>query len=149
MAALEIKTQVIIKAPLYKVWAVLMDFENYPDWNSFIKKITGRPKVGGQIQVRIVSPEGKHMTFKPVVLAFEHNKEFRWLGKLWFKGLFDGEHTFELKDQGKGTTVFNHSETFKGILVGLFKKQLENSTRSGFERMNRDLKKRVERKMNV
>lgn len=149
MAALEIKTKIIINATPDKVWAVLMDFENYPDWNSFVTSISGEPKVGGYIQVGIVSPEGKHMTFKPVVLSFEHNKEFRWLGKLWFKGLFDGEHTFELKDQGKGTTVFNHSETFKGMLAGLFKRQLENSTRLGFERMNRDLKQRVESKVNI
>ncbi|MBW8243679.1 SRPBCC domain-containing protein [Muricauda oceani] len=146
---MEIKTQIIVNAPPNKVWAVLMDFENYPDWNSFIKRITGKPKVGGQILVSIVSPEGRHMTFKPTVLVFEHNKEFRWLGKLWFKGVFDGEHTFELVDNGNGTTIFNHSETFRGLLVSLFKKQLEISTRSGFERMNSDLKQRVESQVHV
>jgi len=146
---MEIRTQIIINATPDKVWAVLMDFEHYPDWNSFIKNVSGEPKVGGQIQVSIVSPEGKQMTFKPIVLILEHHKEFRWLGRLCFKGLFDGEHMFELIDSGRGTTIFNHSETFKGMLVGLFKKQLKNSTRSGFERMNWDLKKRVESKMNV
>jgi len=143
---MEIKTQIIINATPDKVWAVLMDFENYPKWNSFIKKVSGDPKVGVQITVSIVSPKGKPMTFKPIVLAFEHHKELRWLGRLWFKGVFDGEHTFELIDSGHGTTIFNHGETFKGMLAGLFKKQLKNSTRSGFERMNRDLKKRVESK---
>lgn len=65
------------------------------------------------------------MTFKPTVLAFKHNKEFRWIGKLLFKGVFDGEHKFELIDNGNGTTIFNHSENFKGILVGLFKNNLK------------------------
>jgi len=144
---MEIKTQITINATPDKVWAVLTDFENYPNWNPFIKSITGEPKVGSQITVSIVSPEGKSMTFKPEVLTFEQNKEFRWLGKLWFKGVFDGEHKFELIDNGNGTTIFNHSETFKGILVGLFKKQLENSTKKGFERMNVNLKKLVESNM--
>lgn len=146
---MQIKTQIIINTTPDKVWAVLTDFNNYPNWNPFVKTITGEPKVGSQITVRILPPEGKDMIFKPKVLAFEHNKEFRWLGTLLFKGVFDGEHKFELIDNGNGTTIFNHSETFKGILVGFFKKQLENGTRKGFERMNVNLKKRVESNMNL
>jgi len=144
---MEIKTQIIINAPPDKAWAVLTDFEGYPNWNPFIKSITGKPKVGSQITVSIVPPESKVMTFKPTVLAFEPYKEFRWTGKLFFKGVFDGEHKFELIDNGNGTTSFLHSETFKGILVGLFKKQLKNNTKRGFEMMNENLKKRVESKM--
>ncbi len=141
---MEIRTQITINATPDKVWAVLTDFENYYNWNPFIKSITGKPKVGSQIAVSIEPPHGKIMTFKPTVLVFERNKEFRWIGRLLFKGVFDGEHKFELIDNGNGTTNFNHSETFKGILVGLFKKQLENNTRKGFELMNESLKKYIE-----
>lgn len=141
---MEIKTQITINATPGKVWAVLTDFENYSNWNPFIKSITGKPKVGSQIEVSIVPPQGKNMTFKPTVLVFERNKEFRWMGRLLFKGVFDGEHKFELIDNGNGSTIFNHSETFKGILVGLFRKQLENNTEKGFELMNENLKKVVE-----
>ncbi|MDR7127973.1 hypothetical protein J2X69_000301 [Algoriphagus sp. 4150] len=144
---MEIKTQIMINSTPDKVWTVLTDFENHTSWNPFIKSITGEPKVGSQIRVSISSPEGKRMTFKPTVLTFKHNKEFRWMGKLLFKGVFDGEHKFELIDNGNGTTNFIHSETFKGILVGLFRKKLENSTRKGFELMNESLKKLVENNM--
>jgi len=139
-----INAQIIINATPDKVWAVLTDFENYPNWNPFINSITGDPRIGKQITVRIAPPEGKVMTFRPTVLAFERNKELRWIGRLLFKGLFDGEHKFELIDNGNGTTTFNHSETFTGILVSLFKKQLENSTKKGFELMNQSLKEMVE-----
>ena len=81
---MEIKTQILINATSDKVWAVLTDFQNHPTWNPFIKNITGEPKVGSQITISIAPPDGKGMTFKPKVLAFEHNKEFRWLGKLLF-----------------------------------------------------------------
>jgi hypothetical protein len=141
---MEIKTQIIINTTPGKVWAVLTDFENYSSWNPFIKSITGEPKVGSQITVSIMPPQGKKMTFKPTVLVFEHNKEFRWIGRLLFKGVFDGEHKFELIDNGNGTMIFNHGETFKGILAGLFKKQLENNTKKGFEMMNENLKKFIE-----
>lgn len=142
---MEIKTQIVINATPAKVWKVLTDFQKYPDWNLFITSITGNQKVGSQITVSIASPEGKRLTFKPTVLTFEYNKEFRWLGRLLFKGVFDGEHKFELIDNGNGTTTFNHSETFTGVLVGLFKKRLENNTKKGFELMNENLKMRIEK----
>lgn len=146
--AKQIKTQIIISATPDKVWSVLTDFENHPKWNPFIKSITGEVKVGNQITVSMAPPNGKGMTFKPRVLVFDQNKEFRWIGKLIFKGLFDGEHKFELIDNRNGTTTFIHSENFKGLLVGLFKDQLENNTKKGFELMNESLKKRVEEMKN-
>jgi hypothetical protein len=84
------------------------------------------------------------MTFKPKVLTFETNKELRWLGHFLFAGFFDGEHQFELIDNGNGTTTFRQSEKFKGILVPLFKKQLDNNTKRGFEKMNIKLKEIAE-----
>ncbi|KRD58747.1 polyketide cyclase [Flavobacterium sp. Root935] len=142
-----INTQIIINATPDKVWSVLTDFENYSNWNPFIKNIIGEPKVGSRITVSIALQEGNLTTFKPTVVAFEQNKELRWFGKLFFKGVFYGEHKFELIDNGNGITIFNHSETFNGILVRLFKKQLENNIKKNFELMNKSLKKRVEIQM--
>lgn len=36
--------KVEIAAPPTAVWAILMDFERYPDWNPFIIKISGDQK---------------------------------------------------------------------------------------------------------
>jgi len=142
--AKEIKTEILIYSAPEKIWSILTNFDNYPNWNPFIKSITGEVKVGNKITVRIVPPASKGMTFKPNVLKFETNKELTWLGNLLFAGLFDGEHKFELIDNGNGTTTFIQSEKFKGILVPLFKKQLDNNTKRGFEEMNEKLKKLAE-----
>jgi hypothetical protein len=144
--AKEIKTEILINATPEKVWAILTDFENYPNWNPFIKLIKGEVKIGNKIIVKIEPPEAKGMTFKPKILTFETNKELSWLGHLLFAGLFDGKHKFELIDNGDGTTTFRQSEKFKGVLVPLFKKQLDNNTKKGFEEMNRKLKEIAERK---
>lgn len=144
--AKEIKTEILIHARPEKIWTILTDFSNYKDWNPFIKSISGEVKTGNKIKVVIQPSETNSMTFTPVVLAFDPNKELRWLGRLLFKGVFDGEHTFELIDQRNGTTLFIQSETFKGILVPLFAKQLDTNTKSGFEKMNRKLKELAEQK---
>ena len=138
-----IQTEILINTDITKVWDILMNFDNYPKWNPFITSISGEPKLGSRLTVSIKPPGGKGMTFKPRVLAFEINKELRWLGHLLFTGFFDGEHKFELIDNGNGTTTFKQSEKFKGMFVGLL--NLEN-TQKGFEAMNEKLKEMAERK---
>ena len=142
--AKEIKTEISINATPEKVWSILTDFDKYPNWNPFIKSITGNVAVGNKITARLEPPEANGMTFKPTVLAFEKNKEFRWIGHLLFPRLFDGEHKFELNDNRNGTTTFRQSEKFAGILVPLFKKMLDNNTKKGFEEMNKKLKELAE-----
>lgn len=143
---MELKTEILINATPEKVWAIFTDFNNYPNWNPFIKSITGDVKVGNTINARIEPPGASGMTFKPKVLAFYANKEFRWLGHLLIKGLFDGEHKFELIKNGNGTTTFIQSEQFSGILVPLFKKMLNNAIKNGFNLMNEQLKALAEKK---
>lgn len=140
----EIKTSIQIHATPEKVWSVLTGFDQYPRWNPFIKSISGKVEVGNKITARLEPPGGQGMTFKPTVLAYEANKEFRWLGHLLFPGLFDGEHKFELIDNQNGTTTFIQSEKFNGILVPLFRKMLDINTVNGFNLMNQSLKERAE-----
>jgi hypothetical protein len=142
----EIKTEIIINATPDKVWTILTDFDNYPNWNPFIKSIKGNVAVGRIIIARMEPPGANGMTFKPKVLVFETNKEFRWIGHLLFPGLFDGEHKFELIDNTNGTTTFSQSEKFNGILVALFKKMIEVNTVNGFNQMNQKLKTLAEQK---
>ena len=85
----EITTEILIKTTPDKVWNILIDFKNYPNWNPFIKSITGEVAIEKKIVARLEPPEASGMTFKPTILAFETNKEFRWLGHLLFPGLFD------------------------------------------------------------
>ena len=139
--AKEIKTEIIIRTTPEKIWTILTDFEKYPQWNPFITSIKGKVERGKKIQVRIEPPNGKGMTFNPTVLTKDENRELRWLGKFLFSGLFDGEHKFELIENGNGTVTFIQSEKFTGIFVGLFNPE---KTQQGFTEMNKKLKELAE-----
>jgi hypothetical protein len=142
--AKEVKIEIRIEARPEKVWAILTDFGAYPNWNPFIKSLKGEVEVGHKINVHLTPPDAKSMTFKPKVKVFEKNRELRWLGRFILPGIFDGEHSFLLIDNGDGTTTFIHKENFRGILVPFMKKQLDNNTRRGFEEMNNKLKELAE-----
>ncbi|MCT3733817.1 SRPBCC domain-containing protein [Elizabethkingia anophelis] len=141
--AKEIKTEIVIQAAPEKIWKILTDFENYPQWNPFIVSVTGDVENGNKIVVSIKPPDRKVMIFKPIILTRINNKELSWQGKLLFKGLFDGKHKFELIDNGDGTTTFIQSEKFSGIFVWLFNPR---NTKKGFNEMNQKLKELAESK---
>jgi hypothetical protein len=140
----EISASIIINASATKAWEVLTDFEEYPNWNPFIKSIKGKATVGERLEVNVAPPDAKGMVFKPKVLRVDINKEFTWLGHFIMSGLFDGKHSFEINDNGDGSCTFIQSEKFNGILVPLFKKMIEVNTKNGFQLMNKALKNRVE-----
>jgi|SRR5690606_5607794 len=140
----KIETEIIINTDISTVWNVLTDFDNHPNWNPFIKSIQGIKSVGEKLTVSIKPPEGNGMTFKPVILKYEPNKEFRWKGKLGIKGIFDGEHFFVLEKLKEDQTKFIHGEKFSGILVALMGGALDK-TKEGFQLMNEALKNECEK----
>ena len=141
MAQKEIKTSIHISAPPEIVWEVLTAFSDYENWNPFITNVEGDFIVGEKVKINAGG-----MKFKPKVLVYDTNQEVKWVGKLFLKGLFDGEHSFVLIDNGDGSTTFRHEESFSGILVGLFKKKLDTETTQGFIDMNNRLKALAEAK---
>jgi hypothetical protein len=139
----KIETEILIQAPIDLVWTVLTDFDSYPGWNPFVRSIRGIKSVGEILEVQIQPPGGKGMTFRPEVLKFDLEKEFRWKGKLLVRGVFDGEHYFILEKKGETTTRLIHGEVFTGILVSLLSGTL-TKTGDGFRLMNEAIKAKCE-----
>ncbi|OCX72310.1 SRPBCC domain-containing protein [Acidithiobacillus thiooxidans] len=140
----QIVTQIDIAASPERVWSILTDFPAYPQWNPFIRAISGVAKPGEKLRVNI-QPEGRRaMTFRPKVLKAANQQELRWLGHLGIPGLFDGKHYFQLTTISNGHTRFTQGEQFSGILVGVFLSSMEATTTAGFQAMNQALKNRAE-----
>jgi hypothetical protein len=140
----ELHSEIEIAASAQRVWDILTDFYSYPQWNPFIRRISGEAKIGERVEVRLEPPESRGVTLKPRVLNIEPNRELRWLGHLLVPGLFDGEHTLAIEPLEENHVRFVQRESFKGLLVPLLARSLDNSTRRGFEEMNRALKERAE-----
>jgi hypothetical protein len=140
----ELHSEIEIYASAERVWRLISDFPSYPQWNPFIRRITGEPTTGERLEVRIEPPGGRGMTFRPTVLNAEPNLELRWLGHLLVPGLFDGEHALTIQPLEEHRVSFVQREVFRGLLVPLFARSLDNNTKRGFEEMNHALKERAE-----
>ncbi len=139
----EIRTSVDINATPEAVWSVLTDFDAYPEWNPFIRSISGTLAQGEQLDVNLGASGKKPMSFTPVVTAVTPGEGFAWLGHLGMKGIFDGRHQFQLSESGTGTRL-DHFEEFSGVLSAVVLAAIGSSTSRGFEEMNQALKDRVE-----
>lgn len=135
-----ISTQIKIKADTDTVWNVLTQWNNFSNWNPFITRIHGKLEKGCRLEVELMG-----LTMQPEVQKVEPGKHFSWLGFTWRKGIFDGEHHFDIKSDGKGNTVFTQSEKFSGILLPVFKLLMLRKTEQGFVTMNEALREEAER----
>jgi hypothetical protein len=138
-----ISTEITINAPADAVWAELMDFRKYPEWNPFISKVSGEIKKGSTIEVSFHRKGSDPMVFTPKIQVYDANSLFQWEGRLLIPGIFTGRHTFQLEKIDAKKTKLVQKEDFKGILVPFFN---YDSTIEGFTLMNQALKKRVEGK---
>lgn len=140
----QILTDIEIQAQPVTIWSVLTDFPAYPDWNPFIRQIVGAPAVGTRLTVSLKPPNGRAVTFHPLVLECIENRILRWQGRFLVPRLLDGEHFFRIESPAPGRVTFTHGERFSGLLVPLCRKLLDGPVRAGFMEMNQALKSRAE-----
>jgi hypothetical protein len=135
-----IDTDILIHAPLPRVWDVLTDFARWPEWNPTIRSLSGELRLGAPLVARMHPRNGRPMTFRPKVVALEPGCSFAWRGRLLLPGLFDGRHSFALTAEGTDTRL-HHGETFRGLLVPLLPAR---QFVADFVALNEALKTRVE-----
>jgi hypothetical protein len=139
----EIRTEIDIKASPEKVWEVLTDFNNFPQWNPFIRQINGDPKVGTKLKIHLHTSSGKSRTYRPTVTKVEPNRELRWSGKSFIPGMFNGERIFSIELKTNHVR-FVHREIFTGLGVALAGNRLDKDMYQSFEKMNDAFKEEVE-----
>jgi hypothetical protein len=140
----QLHSDIVIDASPARVWEIVSDFDAYPEWNPFIRRIAGQMTVGSKLEAYLQPPGGRGMTFRPTVLAAEPERELRWSGSLVIPGIFDGEHIFRIEPIGPDRVRFVQEERFSGALVPIILRFIGESTLEGVAAMNRVLKARAE-----
>jgi hypothetical protein len=136
-------TEIEVNATPDVVWKVLTDREAYPSWNPFIVSSTGELKVGSTISNVLRDTTGKETTFTPELLAVEPGRELRWIGKVGFGGIFDGEHAFRIEPLDGGRARLIQEEKFRGVAVPFMTGWLRDKIEPQFTAMNQALATRA------
>jgi uncharacterized protein YndB with AHSA1/START domain len=55
----EISREIEIDAPPDAVWAVLADTGAYPEWNPFVRRLSGELREGERLEAEIAPPGGR------------------------------------------------------------------------------------------
>jgi hypothetical protein len=132
-----------IDAPEERVWQVVSDFARYADWNPFIVRAAGEPRVGARLDITIAAPDMKPVSFRPRVLDVEPGRLIRWKGEFKLAGLFDGRHALIVDPLEGGRSRFTTHEDVTGILLP-FAGKVMTASQQGFELMARAVKERAE-----
>ena len=138
-----LRTTVEVDATPDQVWTVLTDRGTYPDWNPFIISSTGDLITGDKITNVLRDTAGKETKFTPTLLAVEPGRELRWIGKVGFGGIFDGEHSFRIEPLPDGRSRLIQQETFRGVAVPVMAGWLNSKIKPQFTAMNQALAARA------
>lgn len=122
------------------VWAVLINGAGWPSWDSGVRAVEGRIAIGETIKIQSEAAPGR--TFPVRVTKFEPPACLRLSGGMPL-GLFRGVRTYELAEQGNGSTEFRIREEYAGPLVGLIWRSMPDLGPS-FDQFAQGLKQQAE-----
>lgn len=142
----EVRHEIVINAPLEKVWQTVIDFENYKNWNSQLSYLGGKVTLNEKLHLKLAVEGATPYEFKPTVSYYKENECFAWIAITGVPKVFDGEHFFELKEIGNRKVLLVNREEYRGVL-SLIMQQLPmmKLAPKGFEKMNEELKDYIEK----
>jgi|GEM_PF-935988 len=140
----EVVTEITIKSTPAKVWNMLVDFGNYPDWHPYLKKIEGKPVKGSKIKVTYKKNDTQDGVFSAYIMENETNKLLSWGGSAGF--IFRARHYYRIEPIGNDSVKLIQGEYWKGIFGGTYGKKIYKDSARKFELMNKKLKDILENK---
>lgn len=131
----ETSVSIDINANPRKIWTLLTNTENYPNWNSTVLSIDGKIELGKNIN--LTSSLDSKRVFKLKIKELELNSKLVW-------GDAMGNREYKLTPTKNGMTKFSMIEKIGGPLFPLFANMIPSFDES-FDKFANDLKIEAEK----
>ena len=141
--ATTVRVDTDIHATADRVWAVLVDFAAYPQWNPFVTSLEGEVREGAHLRAGM-SIGGKIIPAEVDLSRVVPNRELAWTGGFTPRFLLNAVHAFRLEPLGAGAVRLVHEEVIGGLLSPVMMWRLGKDLREQFQRLNDALKQRAE-----
>ena len=139
-----IESSCIIDAPSKIVWEILVDFDQYSEWNPFTPKIELEKKIGSSVilHVNMNLNQKKLIRQKETLLEWNEGQNVNW--GITNSMLIQTVRIQSLTSIDENKTKYYTSDSFKGILshpvLMIYGKRIQK----GFDAVGQALKKRSE-----
>jgi uncharacterized protein YndB with AHSA1/START domain len=138
-----VAASVDIQAPAADVWAVLVDFSRYPEWNPFTSEVDAELVPGGTVRLRVNMPGRRKLEREEQINRVEPDRALCWGMHLGHRAILCANRWQVLEPVGAGTR-YTTVDRFSGLLVPLVMALYGGPMQRGFQQMADALKARVE-----
>ena len=130
--------EIMIDASPEKVWSVLINTDQYDDWNPVMKLLEGKVKEGNKVKYRFTQEVDKVSDIPSNVKQIIPHKLLNQGGGM--NGVITFDHRYILEEKNNQTKVTIH-EDYQGIYVNFWNPA---PVEAAYKRLNEALKTRVE-----
>jgi len=109
------RTDFEIDASDEQVWAVLVDFEQYADWNPSLPSISGDLREGSTVSLTLGLPGRPNLNVKAQLREVTANRRLTWCGHLGADRLFTGYREFAIEPLAERKVRVTHVEDLQGL----------------------------------
>jgi hypothetical protein len=135
---------VLINAPLGKMWHDLIDVGNYPRWNPFTTRVE-TTFVVDEPAILYVTINGQYQRVQhEVITIFEPQRAFAWASIIGAPFILKANRWQIVEAPDDQHTQFETYETFDGLLVPLIMALYRKDIQRGFDAVGAALKKYAE-----
>jgi hypothetical protein len=136
-------TEIVIDAPIDRVWKELTNFEDMPTWSKSLQKIEGDIRKNGHTDVHFMDDKGKVGIYKHQLIHFEEGKLFGWSDP-FILGMLDN-HKYQLEKISDHQTKLIQSDELNGFATLFMGSFIMNFFLKSYTAFNEELKIRVEK----
>ena len=138
------RTTLPIAASADVVWAVLTDFERWPEWNPSVPAIQGDVRLGSTLKLTLAMPGRPSAKVKAQVTELVPERRLCWHGNIGNDRVFAGTREFDLAPQPDGTVLVTHVEDVRGLLFPVFRAVMGPAIQQHHDNLTTALKERAE-----
>ena len=132
-----VDAQLTIPASPEKIWSILMDGDNYGEWNPVLVQVEGEFREGATLTYQMMTESGEAAEVEARVVKLDPRRELNQAGGYW--GILTFDHHWILESVEGGTRVTQH-EDYTGVGVLFFD---PSWFEAAYGRGNRNLRDRV------
>lgn len=135
--------EVVINAPAELVWGILVDFENYSQWNTFCPSAKGEAVVGSPIEMQVDLGNGLQEQVEYVTLV-EPGRAITWSMENKPGDPVHADRTQRITPIDEHSCRYISVDEFSGEFVPQMMEMMGEAVERGFNLCASDLKARAE-----